>query len=147
VAEISEKRFLGVDLGTKRIGFAISGPGSVVSVLRVLPAGQRVEQNATLVAAMAEEYGADGVVIGLPLNMDGTQGAQAKMSRALAKALEGAAPQIEVHLYDERLTSHAADGQLAGSGLTRGQKKRRQDAVAAKVLLESFLAAADRGTG
>jgi RNase H-fold protein (predicted Holliday junction resolvase) len=51
------------------------------------------------------------------------------------------APHLKVYLYDERLTSHAADAELAGRGFTRGQKKARQDAVAAKVMLESFLCA------
>lgn len=135
-----QKRYLGVDLGTKRIGLALSEPlAGVVSPLRILPASPDVAANARAILAVLEEYEVDGIVIGLPLNMDGTIGPQAKLSQTLANAI-AAAGGPPVHLHDERLTSHAADGRLAGRELTRKKKKARQDAVAAQVLLESFIA-------
>ena len=119
---------------------AISAPaGGIVSPLKMLDASERMEENAGAILAVAEEYGADAVVIGLPLNMDGTEGPQAKLSKRLAEAIRNAAPDIPVHLHDERLTSHAADQRLIERELTRGKKKARQDAVAAQILLESFL--------
>jgi len=133
-------RYLGIDFGTKRIGLAISAPaGGIVSPLKMLDASERMEANAKAILEVVEEYGADAVVIGLPLNMDGTEGPQAKLSKRLAEAIRNAASDIPVHLHDERLTSHAADQRLIERELTRAKKKARQDAVAAQILLESFL--------
>lgn len=137
---MDDRRYLGVDLGTKRIGFAISGPGGMASALKVVPAGGQPDADARLIARFVEEYGPDAVVIGLPLNMDDTEGPQARACRVVAAALTARCPGLEVVLHDERLTSHAADGHLAQRDFTRRQKKARQDAVAAQVLLESFLA-------
>ncbi|HOA75726.1 MAG TPA: Holliday junction resolvase RuvX [Phycisphaerae bacterium] len=135
-------RYLGVDFGTKRIGLALADAGEaggIASPLKILQARPQPAQNAQAILDVADEYGADAIVIGLPLNMDGTEGPQAKLSKSLAAALTqlGSLP---VHLHDERLTSHAADHKLLDRDLTRKQKKARHDAVAAAVLLESFLA-------
>ena len=135
-------RYLGVDLGARRIGLALSEPGGIVSPLAVLPAGAGADENARAIREVARKYAAEAIVIGLPLNMDGTEGPQAKLSRALAEAISRLSP-LPVHLYDERLTSHAADRRLIGRDLTRKKKKARQDAVAAQILLESFLQGGD----
>ena len=134
-------RYLGVDLGTRRIGLAISGHGRMASPLETLQAHPRVEENARAILKAADEYGADVIVIGLPLNMDDTEGPQAKLSRQLGAAIERLAPAggPRVTYHDERLTSFAADQRLAGRDLTRKQKKGRQDAVAAQVMLQSYL--------
>jgi putative holliday junction resolvase len=143
------KRYLGVDLGTKRIGLAVGdSEGGVVSPLDVLDAQPAPEVNAQAILRAAAEYDASGIVIGLPLNMDGTEGPQARLSKALAAAIRKIvsasdsgyeAGKLKVFLHDERLTSFAADRQLAERGLTRKKKKARQDALAAAVLLQSFL--------
>jgi putative Holliday junction resolvase len=139
-------RYLGVDLGTRRIGLAISEPNTgVVSPLSVINTRDSLDDNASAILQVAEEYGAGGIVIGLPLNMDGTEGPQARLSKQLAEVIRKACQvqaetsAMAVHLHDERLTSHAADRRLLDRDLTRKKKKARQDAVAAQVLLESFL--------
>lgn len=132
-------RYLGVDLGGKRIGLALGDSETgVVSPLRIIEARPDVPGNAKAILAVTDEYPVDAIVLGLPLNMDDTEGPQARLSRELATAIEqgGSMP---VHLHDERLTSHAADQRLVGRDLTREGKKARQDAVAAQVLLESFM--------
>ncbi|MHC4673165.1 MAG: Holliday junction resolvase RuvX [Planctomycetota bacterium] len=128
-----------MDFGTKRMGLAISDPeGQIVSPIKVIDVGPTMETCARTILEVAGEYQASIIVIGLPLNMDGTEGAQAKLSRALADELRKAgAP--EVHLHDERLTSHAADKLLSQRELTHKKKKARHDAVAAQILLKSFL--------
>ncbi len=134
-------RYLAIDLGTRRIGLALGDADTgVVSPLRMLTAAGSAEADARAILAVAAEYGADALVLGLPLNMDGSEGPQAKLSKGLAAALTslGGRP---VHLHDERLTSDAADHRLLSRELTRRQKKARQDGVAAAILLESFLAA------
>ena len=147
MAQAAAIRYLGVDFGTKRIGLAISEPDSgVVSPLKVLEGRQSIKENALAILEVAEEYDAGGIVIGLPLNMDGTEGPQARLSKQLAEAIRKAAKTrpgtsgpMRIHLHDERLTSHAADERLLDRDLTRKKKKARHDAVAAQILLESFL--------
>jgi putative Holliday junction resolvase len=132
-------RYLGVDLGTKRIGLALAEPGGgVVSPLRVIEAKPQAVGNARAILEVADEYAADAIVIGLPLNMDGTEGPQVKLSKLLAGEIRKLCS-LPVHLHDERLTSHAADGRLVDRGLTHKGKKARHDAIAAQILLESFL--------
>lgn len=131
-------RYLGIDLGSKRIGLALGDAKGLVTPLKALTAGASMERNAHLVLEVADEYGADEIVIGLPLNMDDTEGPQARPSRQLAEAIHqlGGPP---VHLHDERLSSHAADARLRERDLTRGQKKARQDALAAQCILQSYV--------
>jgi putative holliday junction resolvase len=130
-------RYLGVDIGAKRTGLAVGsdtlGMVSPVGIIQVEP--KRVVEQ--LLKAV-EEQGAGGVVMGLPLNMDGTEGPAALGVRKIAMALEKAA-KVKVHLFDERLTSFEAEGMMAGRGMTRGDKKEVRDALAAKTLLEDFL--------
>lgn len=82
----------------------------------------------------------DEIVLGYPLNMDGTRGSRAALVEAFAERLRARTGR-RVHLWDERLTSAEADWSLAGSGLTRGQKKKRRDQIAAARILEDFLRA------
>ena len=132
-------RYLGIDSGTKRIGVALSDARKIVSPLKVLQSAGNQEQDARQILEVADEYGADAVVLGLPLNMDGTEGPQAKFSRQLAEAVREQGD-LPVYLHDERLTSRAADSQLVdGRRLSRKKKKARHDAVAAQILLQSFL--------
>lgn len=142
-------RYLAVDLGDKRTGLAVGDDVTgVVSPLRVVEvaAGERGGEALldALVRAVGEQFSAGSaaeVVVGLPLNMDGTEGERARMVRAFAARLEaGLSPRRVVHLFDERLTSVEADWQMARSGRTRGQKKKVRDALAAAALLRGFLA-------
>lgn len=141
-------RYLGVDLGTRRIGLAIGEAGTgIASPLVVLQAKASDEENARVILDVADEYDAGAIVIGLPLNMDGSQGPQARKSEALARTLRrlidesastASTQRREILFHDERLTSAAADERLAGRELTHKKKKARHDALAAQVLLQSF---------
>lgn len=79
-----------------------------------------------------------GLIVGLPLNMDGTEGPRAKATRAWAKRIQERTG-WPVHFVDERLSSVRADAKLARSGLTHKQKKERRDAIAAAAILQGFL--------
>ena len=85
-----------------------------------------------------EEYDVDQWVVGLPLNMDGSDSPQTKLTRRFAEAL-GRRVGRQVHLWDERLSSHQADEYLAQAELTSKKRKARRDRVAAQVILQSFL--------
>ena len=86
-----------------------------------------------------DDHGAGALVIGLPLNMDDTEGAPAKAARTVGAAL-GEAVGLPVHFQDERLTSADADWSMAQSGMTHKEKKALRDALAAAAILRDFLA-------
>ena len=131
--------YLGIDYGTKRIGLAVGDDVTQTAspVTTVIAQGQ-ADRDADAVAAVAEEYGAAAFVLGLPLNMDSTEGPQAKLVRAFGAVLAARAG-LKVHYVDERLSSFAADELLRPAELTRKKKKGVQDAVAAAVILQTFL--------
>lgn len=131
--------YLAIDLGAKRTGLAVGDDETgIATPLTVLELGPGAALDAAILAAVRDE-GADALVVGLPVNMDGTEGAPAKTVRAWADSI-GAAAQRPVHLQDERLTSYDADQRMARSGRTHRQKKQLRDALAAVVILEDFLA-------
>ncbi len=130
-------RWLGIDHGTKRIGIAVGGTGeSFASPLEVIPA-EPEDQAILRILELAREYNAEGIVVGWPINMDDTEGPQAKLARQMALNLSEATA-LDVRLYDERLSSFAADEKLAGT-LTRKKRRQRQDALAASHILQDFL--------
>ncbi|NLF32978.1 MAG: Holliday junction resolvase RuvX [Planctomycetes bacterium] len=131
-------RWLGIDHGSRRIGVAVSDAGgSIASPLEGVPA-EPASRAFERIAALAAEYGAAGAVVGWPLNTDDTEGPQGALARRFAIDLAEATG-LDVRLWDERFTSAAADAKLAGL-YTRRQKKARQDAVAAAMILGDFLA-------
>ena len=85
-----------------------------------------------------DEQDPDAIVVGLPLNMDDSEGAQAKGVREFGRVL-GERTAKPIHYQDERLTSFAAEARLAGSGHTHQQKKERRDALAAAEILRDYL--------
>jgi putative Holliday junction resolvase len=131
-------RYLAIDPGAKRTGLAmgddITGIATPADVLEV-PAG---EARLLAIERAINDHGPDALVLGLPVNMDGTEGPAAKAVRQLAEALTERTG-LAVHLVDERLTSEAANEQMSGSGLTHRQKKNRRDALAAATILRDFL--------
>jgi len=134
---------LGIDYGTKRIGLAVGDeetrlPTPIKTIVESGPSRQ-----IQAVARVAEEYGATGFVLGLPLNMNDTEGPQAKTVRTFGDQL-AAHTRKPVHYVDERLSSFAADDLLRGAELTRKKKKGVQDAVAATVILQNYFQNADR---
>ncbi len=135
-------RYLAIDPGDKRTGLAIGDDQTrIVSPLQVIETSSPDERLRLISRVIADEQ-PDAIVVGLPLNMDGSEGEPAKRSRALAQTLS-ARLGLPAHLMDERLTSAAADAQLAGQGLTRDQKKARRDALAAAEILRDFLGRED----
>lgn len=131
-------RYLAIDFGDRRTGLAVGDDGSgIVSPLYVIDTRSPIERDRQLAIAVRDEQ-PDALVVGLPLNMDGSEGGVAKKMRQLAAAW-GERFGLPVVMHDERLSSVAADEQMARSGLTRGQKKQRRDALAAAAILRRFL--------
>lgn len=141
-------RYLCIDLGDKRTGLAVSDAFTrIVSPVDVLEVPSNERGGAALLEAIAKAvrdhvgdspYAKGELVLGLPLNMDGTEGPRAKMVREWAGRIADMCGRV-VHLQDERLSSADADWQMAQSGLTHKQKKLRRDALAAATVLQEFL--------
>ena len=108
----------------------------------VSPAGVlEIPRGEALVDAIMKEvakHEPGAIVIGLPLNMDDTEGDRAKIAREFASDIKKRC-ELPVHLQDERLTSYAADQRMARSGRTHRQKKQLRDALAAAEILQDFL--------
>jgi len=129
-------RYLAIDYGTKRTGLAICDAGeTITSPLTVLQSREPVLKK---IAQIVETENVGAVVVGLPLNMDGSEGPQTQLVLKFADRLQ-AHLRIPVYLQDERLSSFGAEEKLAPANLSRGDKKKRLDAVAAAEILEAFL--------
>ncbi len=132
-------RYIAIDHGTKRIGLAIGDSQlAIVSPLEPIQSRGRIDDDIAALLKIADEYGADEFVVGLPLNMDDTEGPQAKLTRQFGEAIQTKSGR-KVHYFDERLSSFAADELLRDGDFTRKQHRSRQDGVAAQVLLQAFL--------
>jgi putative Holliday junction resolvase len=137
---------MAIDLGDRRTGIAIGDEETgAVMPLEVL----EVERGPRLIEALQETIAAHSpgrLVIGLPLNMDGTEGDRATICRTFGAQLSEATG-LAYACQDERLSSHEADARMARSGRTHGKKKQLRDALAACVVLEDHFAAKDHDFG
>jgi putative holliday junction resolvase len=129
-------RYLALDLGGRRIGVAVSdSSGMLARPIEVFERRSRVA-DFNHIRGLAEQHGAEAVIVGLPLHLDGTEGQQAGWVRSYSTALGEVLP-IPITLWDERLSSEAAIEILREQG--RDPRKEPIDAVAAAVILQSYL--------
>lgn len=131
-------RYLCIDLGERRTGLAAGDDETgLVAPLDVvqLPKGEPLVQ--TLLKSIRDQ-GPAALVLGLPVNMDGSEGSAARSVREFGQNLRDRTG-LPVYYQDERLTSYAADQAMARSGRTRKQKKELRDALAAAEILRDFL--------
>jgi putative Holliday junction resolvase len=137
-------RVLGVDLGLKRIGLAVSdASGTLARPLRTLARGASDREATRMLADVvdalrAEEDGLGAIVIGLPTRLDGSPHAQTAHVRQVADALARRV-RLPIVLQDERLSSHEADSRLAATRRDWRTRKARLDAAAAAVILQDYL--------
>ena len=128
---------LGLDLGTKTIGTALSDAGwRFTSAGKTLPRG-KFTRDLEALRALAKERGVAGIVLGLPLNMDGSEGPRAQSARAYARNL--APLGLPVLLWDERLSTASAERDLIAQDWSRAKRKERIDSHAAAVILQAAL--------
>jgi putative Holliday junction resolvase len=134
-------RVLGLDIGERRIGVAVSDPtGTVARPLATLVRTSRQSDFQTI-RRLIEEHAADRVVVGLPLSLNGSEGPQARQTRRYAQHLAEAVP-VPVEFWDERYSTATAAEILIGTKRRRPSAQSSVDAVAAAVLLQSYLNAA-----
>jgi len=131
-------RLLAIDLGAKRVGLAVSDELRIT--VNPLQAIERRSWKDLLrrVAAVIESYDARGLVIGLPLSLDGAEGSAARDTRAVAEKFK-CSLSIPVYVQDERLTTFAATAQLKATGRSDYQIKHEVDSESAALILRDFL--------
>ena len=145
-------RTLGIDVGARRIGLALSDPsGTLATPLRTLQAPGRLAARVAQVSGeidrlAAEEPGLGGIVVGLPLDLAGRPGREAARVNAFVAALRRSTA-LPIALQDERLTSREAERRLALREPDWRRRKRRLDAAAAAVILQDYLDDAPRTAG
>jgi putative Holliday junction resolvase len=131
-------RFLGLDIGERRIGVAVSDPGGLIaSPVAVIDARQTLGDGAPL-RRILEDYEIEAVVVGLPLSLDGTEGPQAQRVRDTVSKLARFLP-CEVIYVDERLSSTEAHRRMTEAGLDSRGQRHVVDKVAAALLLQTYL--------
>jgi putative Holliday junction resolvase len=132
-------RALGLDLGSRRIGVAVTDrTATIATPLQVLQRTGSTRRDHLAVAELVGEEEADVVVVGLPLNMDGSAGPAARAAADEARALATVVG-VPVVTFDERRTTVTADQAMIGAGMKAPARRRVVDKVAAAVMLQSWL--------
>jgi putative holliday junction resolvase len=130
-------RWLGIDYGESRIGVAISDDlGSFAVPVKTLQRGPSTTKE---ICGLLDGQGAIGIVIGLPVNMDGTLGPSAAKAKEFGAQLQTALPTTLIRFWDERLTTVEAQKALHSAGKNAKQSRKIIDQVAAQILLQNYL--------
>ena len=132
-------KLLALDFGTKRIGVATCDElGWTVRPLTTIQRkGGRRDLEA--VVRLVREQQAEGLVMGLPMNMDGSEGRMARLARRCADDLVPHLPGVTIQMWDERLTSWEAEEELKARGIKAHKRRAQIDQTAAAIILESYL--------
>ncbi len=133
-------RYLGLDVGDRRIGVALSDITGLIAnpIGNIERTGYSFEKDVDMTVAKIKELGAEAVVVGLPKNMNGTLGPRAEAVTAFAEAVK-AKLDIPFHFWDERLTTVEAHRIMIDAGMRRDKRKTKVDRVAAVIILQGFL--------
>jgi putative holliday junction resolvase len=132
------ERLLGLDLGTKTIGIAICDGGLRMAMPSRTIRRTKFTADVAELAAIAKEEMIGALVVGLPLNMDGSEGPRAQSTRSFVRHLKGKLD-LPVVLWDERLSSVAAEEAMIEAGIKRRRRAENIDAVAASIILQGAL--------
>lgn len=134
-------RVLGLDYGTKTVGVAVSDPllltAQGVEIIRREKPG-KLRQTLARIDELIESYQADKIVLGYPKNMNGTEGKRCEDTIAFQQMLEKRT-NLEVILWDERLTTVSADRTMMEAGIRREHRKEYVDEIAAMFILQGYL--------
>ncbi|HEY7296224.1 MAG TPA: Holliday junction resolvase RuvX [Dehalococcoidia bacterium] len=140
-------RLLGVDTGEERVGLAVCDEDGLIAVpIAIIERrGRALDRVAEEIAARGRIEAVEGIIVGLPLNIDGTAGSQARRARGLGRRIAQASG-LPVEYWDERMSSFIAESRLAEARAASGRRGRRHaDDLAAAVILQSYLDARRQG--
>jgi len=143
IEELSERlaageRLLGLDLGTKTIGLATSDLGLRLATPLETMKRTRFHQDAGYLTAICRRDGIGAMILGLPVNMNGSEGPRAQATRAFARNMAGITD-IPIVLWDERLSTVAAERAMIEADVSRAKRAERIDAAAAAFILQGAL--------
>jgi len=131
-------RILALDVGEKRIGVAISDPLGITAQGLTVIDRKDSDVDMQQIKKISEEYGAESIVIGMPINMDGTKGESANKVNEFVEVLKGRVS-IPVSTYDERLSTKESEKFLISFDVSRKKRRKVIDKIAAQLILESYL--------
>jgi putative Holliday junction resolvase len=131
-------RLLGVDYGDVRVGLATSDPDRKIAFPLTTYTCAGAARDAAFFSALVKEESVVGLVVGLPVHLDGREGIKAAAARAFGESL-GAATGLPVVYFDERFSTVQAEAALWDAGLTHKRRKARRDRVAAQIILQAYL--------
>ena len=135
---MSYKRKMGIDYGDVRIGIAFTDLLCTISSAYEVYKTVNEEKDLQYLVNLAHNQEVDEIVIGLPLNMDGTEGERAEITRAFGEKLAQRSG-LKVSYIDERLTSLEAEDILISAGIRREKRKEIIDKISAQLILQSYL--------
>ena len=134
----ADARLMGLDLGTKTIGVAVSDLSRTIATARTTLRRTKLSRDIETLRALIEGEGVGGIVVGLPVNMDGSEGPRAQSARDTAANLAKALA-LPVALWDERWSTVAAERAMLDADLSRRKRARKVDQVAAAYILQGAL--------
>lgn len=135
-------RILGLDYGDKTVGVAISDPfGWTAQGVEIIRRNSENEYKQSLgrLSQIIDEYGVEKIVLGYPKNMDNTEGPRCEKTKAYKERIEKRFPNIPVILWDERLSTVAADRSLMEASVSAAKRKQVIDKMAAVHILQGYL--------
>ncbi|MFH1846628.1 MAG: Holliday junction resolvase RuvX [Candidatus Omnitrophota bacterium] len=131
-------RIMGLDIGTKRIGIALSDESGTIAQAKEVILRKSDKKAVSKIIEMVREFKVKEIVVGLPIHMDGTEGARAKDSIKFAEELKKNTA-VHVDMWDERLSTREAEGVLLEASMSRAKRKKVIDKVAAQIILQGYL--------
>lgn len=131
-------RVLGLDIGDRRIGVALSDPEGVLASQLTTIFRKGGEADLEAILELARQHEAERIVVGLPLSLDGSTGEQAEKTLSFSRSLAQRA-EIAVDSWDERLSTVAADRAMVDAGVKPARRKARRDSLAAAIILQAYL--------
>ena len=135
---------MGIDFGDKRIGIAFSDFLCTIASPYEVYKTKSEDDDLKYLSTLAKKQDVDEIIMGLPLNMDGTEGDRVKITKDFGEKLEKVSG-LKVIYIDERLTSSEAEDILISAGMRREKRKEMIDKISAQLILESYLNQNKRG--
>ncbi|GFI61909.1 putative pre-16S rRNA nuclease [Clostridiales bacterium] len=135
-------RILGLDLGDKTVGVAVSDElGITANGVEIIRRNNPSEHRQSLgrLAEIIDQYGVDKIVLGYPKNLDNSEGIRCEKTKVYKEYLEKRFPKIPVILWDERFSTVGAENSMIEAGLRRDRRKGLIDKIAAVIILQGYL--------
>lgn len=131
-------RLLGMDYGQRRIGLALSDPTGTIASAHSVVEYDHEREALEQIAEVCRTHDVEAVVLGLPINMDGSEGGSAAAVRSFSVKLEKRV-ELPVRFWDERLSTRSAEAVLIEAGTSRQKRKGLVDKVSAQIMLQNYL--------